>query len=46
MRECPELKMADVATRSGFSSQPAFSKIFTKETGQTPREWYKQFSFA
>lgn len=46
MRECPELKMADVATRSGFSSHPAFSKIFTKETGQTPREWYKQFSFA
>lgn len=46
MRECPELKMADVAIRSGFSSQPAFSKIFTKETGQTPREWYKQFSFA
>lgn len=46
MRECPELKMADVAARSGFSSQSAFSKIFTKETEQTPREWYKNFSHA
>jgi len=46
MRECPELKMADVAARSGFSSQSAFTKIFTKETGHTPREWYKKFSLA
>lgn len=45
MRECPEVKMADVAVRSGFSSQSAFTKIFTKETGQTPREWYKNFSY-
>lgn len=46
MRECPELKMADVAARSGFSSQSAFTKIFTKETGYTPKEWYRNFSFA
>lgn len=46
MRESPELKMADVAARSGFASQSAFSKIFSKETGYTPREWYKNFSFA
>lgn len=46
MRENSELKMADVAARSGFSSQSAFSKTFTRETGQTPREWYKNFSFA
>ena len=46
MRENPELKMADVAVRSGFSSQSAFSRTFTRETGQTPREWYKNFSFA
>lgn len=46
MRENSELKMADVAARSGFSSQSAFSRTFTRETGQTPREWYKNFSFA
>lgn len=46
MRENSELKMADVAARSGFSSPSAFSRTFTRETGQTPREWYKNFSFA
>lgn len=46
MRENSELKMADVAVRSGFSSQSAFSRTFTRETGQIPREWYKNFSFA
>lgn len=46
LRECPELKMADVASRSGFSSQSTFTKIFTKETGFTPRDWYKKFSSA
>ena len=46
MRENPELKMADVAVRSGFSSQSVFSRTFIRETGQTPREWYKNFSFA
>lgn len=45
MRENSELKMADVAARSGFSSPSAFSRTFTRETGQTPREWYKNFSF-
>lgn len=43
MRECPELKLADVAARSGFSSPSAFTKIFTKETGHTPSEWFKRF---
>lgn len=46
MRENSELKMADVAARSGFSSQSAFFRIFIRETGQTPREWCKNFSFA
>lgn len=46
MRENSELKMADVAVRSGFSSQSAFSRTFTRETGQPPREWCKNFSFA
>ena len=44
MRECPELKLAKIATLSGFSSQSTFTKIFTKETGHTPSEWYKHFS--
>jgi AraC-like DNA-binding protein len=44
MRECPELKLADVAARSGFASPSAFTKIFTKEMGQTPSEWFKRFS--
>lgn len=44
MRECPELKMAEIATLSGFSSPSAFTKIFTKETGHTPSGWYKHFS--
>jgi len=45
MRENSEMKMADVATRSGFSSPSAFTKIFTKEMGQTPSEWHKNLSF-
>ena len=45
MRESSEMKMADVATRSGFSSPSAFTKIFTKEMGQTPSEWHKNLSF-
>lgn len=44
MRESSELKMADVAARSGFISPSAFTKIFTKEMGQTPSEWQKNFS--
>lgn len=46
MYECPELKMADIATRAGFSSQSTFTKIFTKKTGLTPSEWGKKFSCA
>lgn len=44
MNESSEPKMADVAIRSGFSSQSAFSKIFSKETGHTPLDWCKNFS--
>ena len=41
MQENPEMKMADVAVRSGFSSRVVFSQIFSKETGMSPREWNK-----
>ena len=41
MRDYPELRLADVATRSGFSSREAFSRTFTTETGVTPGEWRK-----
>ena len=41
MRECPEMKLDDVATRSGFSSRSYFTQVFTKEVGFSPREWGK-----
>ena len=41
MRDCPELRLADVATRSGFSSREVFSRTFTTETSVTPGEWRK-----
>jgi len=41
MQENPEMKMADVAVRSGFSSRVVFSQIFSKETGMSPRDWNK-----
>lgn len=41
MRDYPELRLADVATRSGFSSREVFSRTFTTETGVTPGEWRK-----
>ncbi len=39
MKEKPDLKMQDIAEQSGFSSPVVFSRIFTRETGMTPREW-------
>ena len=39
MREKPDLKMQDIAEQSGFSSPVVFSRIFTRETGETPSEW-------
>ena len=39
MREQPDLKMQDIAEQCGFSSPVVFSRIFTRETGMTPREW-------
>ena len=39
MREKPDLKMQDIAEQSGFSSPVVFSRIFARETGETPSEW-------
>lgn len=41
MRENPDMKLADVAERTGFSSQTVFSQVFTKQTGMSPRRWSK-----
>ena len=43
MQEHPTMTIEQVATRSGFSSRSVFSRIFTKETGCSPREWSAQF---
>ncbi len=39
MKEQPDLKMQDIAEQCGFSSPVVFSRIFTRETGETPSEW-------
>lgn len=41
MLEQPDMKLAEVAIRSGFSSPSVFSTIFSKETGVGPRDWSK-----
>jgi len=42
MKECPDMKLQDVADRSGFSSATVFGRIFRRETGLTPTEWSEQ----
>lgn len=42
LRECPELKIEEIAIQCGFSSRSSFTQTFTKETGLSPREWSKQ----
>ena len=39
MKEYPDMKMQEVAERSGFSSAVVFSRIFSRETGMAPSEW-------
>ena len=41
MNENPEMKLTDVAVRSGFSSLSVFSRAFSRETGLSPSEWSK-----
>ena len=33
------LSIADIAAEAGFGSPQAFSRVFKKETGQTPRNY-------
>lgn len=42
MEAHPEMKMAEVASRSGFASQAVFSQVFSKETGISPLKWNKE----
>lgn len=42
MQEQPGMKMADIATRCGFSSRTVFTHTFTREVGISPTEWSKQ----
>lgn len=42
MSNHPDMTIADVATRSGFSSRIVFTRVFTKEMGVSPREWSLQ----
>lgn len=41
--EQPDLKIQDIAQRSGFSSPSVFSRVFVRETGVSPRKWMEQF---
>jgi AraC-like DNA-binding protein len=42
LREEPSLTIEQVALRSGFSSRVSFTRVFTNETGLSPREWSAQ----
>jgi len=44
MQENPRMKLAEVRTRSGFSSSVMFSRVFTRVTGLTPTEWSAQLT--
>lgn len=39
LRQQPDLKAANVATASGFSTESSFFRNFKLITGMTPREW-------
>ena len=44
MREHPDMKLLDVAEKSGFASAATFSRTFAKEEGCSPTEWTKNLS--
>ena len=39
LRQQSDMKMAIIATESGFSSEATFFRNFKAATGMTPREW-------
>ena len=39
MHECPDMKLQEIAEKTGFSSATVFSRTFARETGFTPTEW-------
>lgn len=42
MHEHPDMRLSDVATRSGFKSRESFARTFTQVTGLSPRQWGKE----
>jgi AraC-like DNA-binding protein len=46
MQENPDMKMTEIATLSGFSSPNVFSRVFSRETGVSPKEWSKKIHSA
>ncbi len=39
MRCYPDMKIQEVAQRSGFASSTVFGRVFARKTGQTPSKW-------
>ena len=44
MKENPTMQLQEVGELSGFSSPTVFSRVFSRETGMTPREWNTKFT--
>lgn len=42
LRETPDIRLTEVAERSGFNSSSVFSRIFSRETGISPTEWMRR----
>lgn len=42
MQTNPELRIEEIAARSGFASRSSFTQTFTREMGVSPREWAKK----
>ena len=42
MRQQPDMKLSNIATESGFSSEQSFYRAFKTATGLTPREWVQK----
>lgn len=40
MLDNPDVKLVEIAEKSGFADDSSFSRSFSKLVGKTPREWY------